>query len=486
VSKTSSIVKRLWTSPSLTTWGSLTVRSLNVAIILPFAFRLFSPEEFVIWQALATIISTQLLFDVGLTPTFSRLIAFAMGGATRFDDFRAVASAPPEESAEPNWPALGKIWSTLLWLYRRLIVVVFLGLAIFGTLSLVKPLSEIPNPTTGWLAWAVVLVTAPLGFSSLPYAAYLLGGNQIALLRRWETLVACGAVLSNLLTLALGGGLLALVISSQVWSLINAWQIRRLARTVFDEKMKTFPAGQFAPDIFQAAWPAAWRSGVGVILTAGVVHLTALWYAQLGSPLEVAAYFLALRLITAISHFSQAPFYSKLPVLAKLQAQGKTEDLVRFARRGMRFALWVYVVGASVVAFGLEPALQFLGKSTVPLDPLLWWLLAAAFLAERFGSMHLQLYSVTNHIIWHKVSAISGTLILVTGLLTYPFLGIYAFPISFLVGYFGFFSWYCARKVYSTFGVPWLRFERTVGLAAAVGFVLAVGLQTWLGPITAP
>jgi hypothetical protein len=152
----------------------------------------------------------------------------------------------------------------------------------------------------------------------------------------------------------------------------------------------------------------------------------------------------------------------------------------------MRFALWVYVAGAAMVAFGLEPALRFLGRSTVPLDPLLWWLLAAGFFAERFGAMHLQLYSVTNHIIWHKVNAISGGLSLLTILLTYPSLGIYSFPTAFVVGYLGFSSWSCAHKVYSTFGVPWFRFEKTVGLAAAVGFCVAVGLQTWLGPITAP
>jgi hypothetical protein len=291
---------------------------------------------------------------------------------------------------------------------------------------------------------------------------------------------------SNLLALAMGGGLLALVISTQTWALINAWQIRRLAGTVFDGKLKTFSSGKFSREVFQTAWPAAWRSGLGVLLTAGFVHVTALAYAQLGNTLEVVAYFLALRLITAISQFSQAPFYSKLPLLAQLHAQGKTSDLIGFAQRGMRFALWVYVAGAAMVAFGLEPALRFLGRSTVPLDPLLWWLLAAGFFAERFGAMHLQLYSVTNHIIWHKVNAISGGLSLLTILLTYPSLGIYSFPTAFVVGYLGFSSWYCAHKVYSTFGVPWFRFEKTVGLAAAVGFCVAVGLQTWLGPITAP
>jgi hypothetical protein len=440
------------------------VRSLNVVLVLPLAFRLFTTEEFVAWQALATLISTQLLFDLGLTPTFCRLIGYAMGGAGH-------------ESTQPNWTGVGENWSTLLWIYRRLILVAFVCLATLGTLSLLKPLSGISNPTMGWLAWAVVLVTTPLSFASLPYAAYLQGINEIALLRRSETFIACGAVLSNLLALAVGGGFLTLLVSTQFWALINVWQTRRLAAAALGGKLKTFPQGKFVPEVFRVAWPAAWRSGAGVLLTAGFVQVTALIYAQLGSTLEVAAYFLALRLISAINQFSQAPFYSKLALLAQLQAQGRTADLVNFAQRGMRFALWAYVLGTSVVAFSIEPALHYLGRSMVPLDPVLWWLLAGAFLADLFSSMHLHLYSVTNDIIWHRVNGVSGTLCIVALLLAYPLLGIYALPVSLLVGYAGFSSWYCARKVYLAFQVSCFDFEKTVGFAAGLGFCAAMGLQ---------
>src|SRR5262245_18312764 len=96
-------LRRAWNSPTLTTWASFAARSLNLILVLPLALRQFQPEEVVVWQLFASIMTLQLLLDLGLTPTFARLIAFAMGGATSFGDFRKIQSRPDAAGAQPNW-----------------------------------------------------------------------------------------------------------------------------------------------------------------------------------------------------------------------------------------------------------------------------------------------------------------------------------------------------------------------------------------------
>ena len=89
-----------------------------------------------------------------------------------------------------------------------------------------------------------------------------------------------------------------------------------------------------------------------------------------------------------------------------------------------------------------------------------WALLAAAFLVERFGAMHIQLYSTTNHIIWHKANGVSGSLYLIISLALLPFAGVNAFPLGILVAYLAFYSWYAPLHVYRAFRFDFWEFQR--------------------------
>ena len=92
-------------------------------------------------------------------------------------------------------------------------------------------------------------------------------------------------------------------------------------------------------------------------------------------------------------------------------------------------------------------------------SPLLWVLMGYAFFAERYGAMHLQLYSVTNHIIWHIVNGISGLIYIFVSFLLFPFINIYAFPLGILIGYLSFYCWYSAKRSYGVFNLNFVNFE---------------------------
>ena len=76
---------KIWNSPTVMTWVSFLVRSLSLIVVLPLILTRFSTEEIALWYLFITIIGLQMFVDMGLSPTFSRVISYAMGGADVHD-----------------------------------------------------------------------------------------------------------------------------------------------------------------------------------------------------------------------------------------------------------------------------------------------------------------------------------------------------------------------------------------------------------------
>ncbi|MBA7645686.1 hypothetical protein ES703_53444 [subsurface metagenome] len=194
-------------------------------------------------------------------------------------------------------------------------------------------------------------------------------------------------------------------------------------------------------------------------MTYGLVQASGILYAQVGTVASIASYLLALRLIQTVSQFSQAPFYSKLPVFARLFTENKRSAVVALAKRGMRLSYWCYVAGFIGLGIAGEPLLKFIGSNADFPDNLLWSLMGIAFFVERYGAMHLQLYSVTNHIIWHIVTITFGIIYILVCLILFDLIGVYCFPVGILLGHLGFYSWYSAKHSYKFFGLTFKSFD---------------------------
>jgi hypothetical protein len=134
---------------------------------------------------------------------------------------------------------------------------------------------------------------------------------------------------------------------------------------------------------------------------------------------------------------------------------------VNVAKRGMLLAYWTYVAGFIGLGVFVTPLLRLIGSNAEFVSPLLWGIMGLSMFAERYGAMHIQLYSTTNHIIWHIANGVSGVIYLVFVLALFKQIGVYAFPVGTLAGYLGFYSWYSARHSYRAFGLKFWDFERS-------------------------
>jgi len=300
------------------------------------------------------------------------------------------------------------------------------------------------------------------------YAIFLQGLNRVAELRRQETLFSLGAIGSSVVVLHLGVDLLGLVLVNQCWNVATVVRNRHLCR-----QLAPFPR-RAALDraLLAQLWPSAWRSGVGVLLSFGLIYGSTLLYAQHENVAEVSSYLFATRLMQILVTFSQAPFYSKLPLLARLYAENRRPDLLALAQTGMQRAHGaVEALGRAMAIVRAEP-LYYAPIAQRDLAPELWALMGLAFLVERYGAMHIQLYSLTNHIVWHLANGVTGTLYLVLAGVLYPRWGVMAFPVSMLAGYAAFYAWFAGLRAHRAFGLPFWSFEgRTVAVPLTAMFL---------------
>jgi len=457
------ILNRFWKSATFTTWGSFIARLLSVALVLPLVLTRFSTEEIALWYLFTTIISLRSIADMGFGTTFTRVLAYAMGGAKDIEGYLDIHRKP--DNGKTNWETMSRLCSTMSKVYSRIALGWFVLLAGFGTLAVIKPIAmDQENLLAGWLAWGIIVIASTWRMYGNKYTAYMIGINKIPLCRRWETLNWIMTTIVSLLVLMLGSGLLGLVIATQsimVFGIIvNRWLFRVLSNKHIDTPGKR----KFDRKVFSAVWPNAWRTGLGVMVGMGLVQGTGIFYAQIGSAGNVAAYLLALNLIRILSQFSMVPFYSKIPALSRLRAEGKLAEQQELAEKGMRWCFCIIVTGI-VILGALGPTLiEYIKGNVSFVEYNLWALMGLGAFLERYGAMHIQLYSTTNHIITHIANGITGLIFIVIVALGYTFWGIYAFPIAQIVSDMFFYNWYAAYHSYAAFRLRFWHFERRTAI----------------------
>ena len=128
-----------------------------------------------------------------------------------------------------------------------------------GSLAVAGPIGQLDESQGAWTAWAVIVAGGSIGLRSGMYTAYMQGAEQIALYRRWEILIGIVSASVGCVILIAGGGLLEIVVSTQLGVLVNAWVNRKLAISVSSpEDWSHRPIVD--KSVMDAVWPAAWRS----------------------------------------------------------------------------------------------------------------------------------------------------------------------------------------------------------------------------------
>jgi hypothetical protein len=473
---------KLWNSPTFTTWASLSTQSISLIVVLPLILTRLSQEEIALYYLFAIVIGLQNLFTVGFQPTFTRLIGYAIAGRdiNSMADLRVeVASAAGSSNATVavNVESLSAVCSTMRVINSWLAVAALIVLAVGGSFLMVRPIGLTVDTLAGWSAWAIIALAFCLRIWTSGYKAYLMGANFVALANRWQALFNLSSIFSLFLALSLYPNLLLLVAVNQLWSIFHILWSWQLCRYVTDGKFAHWSASGLNADALRMAWPRAWRSGLGFVGSKATQQSLGIVYAQYGGSAVVASYLLGMKLISVVEQFAMAPFYSKIPVLNRLRSAGNTVQLNALAQRGMAMGHWVYVLAFAGLAVLGEAIMELIGANAPFPRPALWYVLGLAFFLQRFGGNHIQLYSTTNHIIWHWANGIQGLVIVGTAAVLGPLYGDLGFAAAILLGnliYAGFTAFFSYRILTSSA----LMFELRTSVAP-VCLLLALSCLEW-------
>lgn len=461
---------RAWHSSTLNTWLSFAAKSGGLLLVTPLVLRFFTPAQTALWFLFLTINAITQMADFGFGPSFVRAISYARAGRCSLHD----SGGPLLD--EPNPSLLAAIYLTLQRCYQRLTLIGGGIALVLGSLSLIRPISELSNQNDGWLAWGIVWMASLIVFRNSAYAQWLVGTNQVALVRRVEAACAVAATALTAVVLWLTHNFFWTVAAAALGAVFASFVVRRIAL-----QLHTPQGVQVLPEMAKAVasfvWPAAWRSGIGVFMSSVLIQASGIIVAQTAPPSTAASYLLAMRLMQALVQVSVAPFSSKLPIFAAQYASGRLQMLIPAVRTSFTRAHWIYVVGVLLAAFTINPLLKLIGSRTEFVGTSFWLLLGVAFFVERFGAMHLQFYSLSNHILWHVANGISGSLYLLVSLLLLPYLGIVAFPLGIICGYAGFYSWFAASRTYRHYGLPVWEFESRSSLVPALLLLATLALS---------
>ena len=467
----------LWNSPTLMTWFSFLMKSSAAILVLPLLVTRLSDSEYAVWEVFLSVISLQMLAQFGFTPSFVRALGYVLAGDESADRNSREAPAVDAKSTTVALSdvAIRDVCGTMEIVFRRLSLASFLVLSLGGCFATHRLISRLENPEAAWIAWGCVCLATPVVFYGLIFVAYLQGINEISLLRRWEGVFALTSVVLMSIVLLSGGGLFWLVVAHQSAALGNVVANRYFCRHHVQPQFE-ISQRQLDPRVFGFVWPAAWRSGLGILMARGILNVSAIVLASLLPVAQAASLLLSLRIIQSITVFSQAPFYSKVPGLIRLYAKQEKATMLRAAQRGMMLSHLTFSLAVSAVAVLAPAGLAWIGSKTEFVPTNLWLLLSLAFFVQRFGAMHIQLYSLTNRIIWHVANGISGLVVVACLAVLVQPLGMYSLPVAWFVGHASFYVWYAARKSYKEFDLRFPRFEYGASLLGAIVFLLGSGI----------
>lgn len=453
------------------TWGNLSAKSSSLVILLPVVLTTFSKEDIVVWYLYFTVVSLQLLLDFGFLPTFTRLFSYAYSGLT----IKEIENIKDHKTAkgDVNWESLQYLFVATKKIYLKLAIFSFIVAITLGSYMAYDPVSRSSYPYESWVGWAIVVFIASFNLYTNSYVALLNGMDRVAIVQRWQMLSSLFAVFGSTIVIVLTKSLLFGIITYYLSYLINFIVNAQLVKKYYQYPSTPIKDNILIALIKYTIWPTAWKSGVGVAMSMGLIQFSGMLVAKLETSVLASSYMIALQIIRAISSFSQAPFYSRLPYFAQLYSKNRIKELIRLSKDRMQKSFLVFVSMYLVVGLFADYLLQLIGSHTTFVESKMWILLGFAFLLERYGAMYLQLYTLTNHIVWHIANGITGIIMVLFVILLYGYYGIYSFPLAMVIAYGVFYVPYITKKAYAEFNLNFKIQEKSIFILAIILFSIS-------------
>ncbi|RWY48112.1 MATE family efflux transporter [Mucilaginibacter gilvus] len=421
------LINKVWASPTVLTWGNMVSGSIKLLVLTPLILVNYDINEIAFWYLLLTINSFAIVIDFGFYPTFSRVVSYVFNGLETLTD---IDGKQKHDENKPNWPLMGRVYGTINSTYLFISFLVVVVIFSFTYYSFNRVIIKSSEPSQLWIAYYIYGFSVFVSFFARKFDSVIIGTNNIILINRWDIINNLLSTVASVLVVFFKFNLIYLASVQLLFSVILVLRDFYLERSICDGVFKKMKFFSFDKEVFLWCWNPTWRSGLLILCSTGINQVTGLIYSNVSNASMLAAYLLTLKLITTVSQFSQAPFYSKLPILTGLRIKHKIQELITLSASSMQKALLIYSLGLIVLMFLGNWGLSLIGSKAYLIDYKIIIVIGLVWFLERHHAMHAQIVVTTNKVPFYKSAIISGLINIGLVILLLPKVGIWAFPIA--------------------------------------------------------
>jgi len=409
-------------------------KGLGSLSLLTIIINFYEPASITLFNIFLTFITSFFIVDFGFGQTFSRLISQQFLSNINNTDHLNYTQYNSSKALKEQL-----LIYSIKKIYIYLTIIFFLLISIFGTWAVSNPINQLSDTKYAWIAWIVIVFGASILMYLNQFNSISIGLNLIAKKNRYESYILALSFIIQILFALMQINLLY-IISVNILSLILVGYINyRLIKAYgfnFNINNKNIDLNFSA--FRNAIVKMSMNSGIGIIFQLGLYYFLSIFIANSYNPNTSSMLLSIHRYIQGISSISRVFFYSKIPLINSSFINRDMFIFHKIIKRGMFLSNILYIVFV-LITFKI---FHLFNDQNYSYAINYFLILTIATYLERYGAMHLQVYTATNKIIWHKanfVSSIIPVLLIISFERNYGYMFI---PFSLLVGY-TFYSIYC-------------------------------------------
>lgn len=400
------VAKRLWNSPTFTTWGKQGVQALRLLAVTPLILVHFNTTEIAAWYLFGSLTFFGTLISGRVGQTFSRMIAFAMGGATDLSPIKG--SFERRTNADhPNWPLIERAYATTGAL-NALLTIAIAGTALaMGWYGLENLLADYAEPGTIWAALGVMILSQAVVFFFQRYSIALKGMNYVALSNRWDVVFSLLSIIAGAGVLQAGADILQVAMTMQGVAMLSIARNWFLVRYVEEGRFKQFRSFKLDRQMLRWAWGPAWKGMLLQLSSHGVIAGGSVLIARALPAEQAAPALLTISLIHRIRGVADAPFISHSPLISRLLSQKDYFGLDKLVSARINQSQSLFGIFMAGLILGVSPVFSLIGTNVNILEANELSIIALVALFQNQNFLYLQVCAAGNDIICVKRSVLS-------------------------------------------------------------------------------
>lgn len=403
-------------------------------LLLPFLIYFLNGEEFGLWNVFLSIGGIVVLFDFGFNPTLARNVAYSWSGAKKLNKIDVVFV----DNHQPNINLLKKLIYTCKRIYLIISLIALILLLTVGTLY-VFYLSDKLNGYNHVIAWFIYCIAVFLNLFYGYYITFLRGVGAIKQLNIATVLSRTFQIVSGIILLFLGFGLIGVALSYLGYGLL----FRLISKVTFykydniGSRIENDDSNVDLVDIketFVSVWHNAWRDGLVSIASYLSNQATVIIASVFLSLTATGIYSVSLQLVSALAAISGVLYSAYQPALQSAYINNNVESSKKMMSTSMTIYIllfWISFIALLVIGI---PLLELMNPETIFNIPILFGIAIYTFLL-KYHSFFASYISNTNKVPYMESFIISSFLgvILATILMSFTNFGVWGLIVAQIV-----------------------------------------------------